>query len=64
MDKTKLKNFRFDQTDIQNLKTITESINAIAERNVNETKVVRALLQIGTRLDPEQILETMRTELL
>lgn len=64
MDKTKLKNFRFDQTDIQNLKQITQAVNEIAERQVNESKVIRALLQIGTKLDPEQILETMRTELL
>jgi hypothetical protein len=61
---TKLKNFRFDQTDIKNLEQITEAVNKVAGRPINQTRIVRALLQIGTEMDPEKIIECLRTELL
>jgi hypothetical protein len=36
----------------------------IQGKGINQTKVIRALIQIGTRLDPGDLVEVLRTELL
>ena len=64
MDNTKLKNFRLDLSDIERLEKITESVSTAAGKTITQTRVIRALIQIGPRLDPGEIVEVLRTELL
>ena len=54
------KSFRLSGDDIANLKQITQAINGLSRSKVSETKVVKALLQLGSQLPPEKVLRALR----
>ncbi|WP_257282318.1 hypothetical protein [Endozoicomonas sp. ISHI1] len=54
------KSFRLGGDDIANLKQITEAVNGVSRSKVSETKVVKALLQLGAQLPPERVLKALR----
>ncbi|KEQ15029.1 hypothetical protein [Endozoicomonas numazuensis] len=54
------KSFRLSGDDIANLKQITQAVNGISHSKVSETKVVKALLQLGSELPPEKVLKALR----
>lgn len=54
------KSFRLGGDDLANLKQITEAVNGISRSKVSETKVIKALLQIGAQLSPEKVLKALR----
>lgn len=54
------KSFRLSGDDIANLKQITQMVNGVSRSKVSETKVVKALLQLGSQLPPEKLLKALR----
>ncbi|KEQ11263.1 hypothetical protein GZ77_26290 [Endozoicomonas montiporae] len=54
------KSFRLSGDDIANLKQITQAVNGVSRSKVSETKVVKALLQLGSQLPPEKVLKALR----
>ena len=54
------KSFRLNGDDIANLKQITAQVNAVSRSKVSETKVVQALLQLGTGIAPERIVKALK----
>ena len=54
------KSFRLSGDDIASLKQITEAVNGLSRSKVSETKVVKALLQLGSQLPPEKVLKALR----
>lgn len=54
------KSFRLSGDDIANLKQITEAVNGISRSKVSETRIVKALLQLGSQLAPEKVLKALR----
>lgn len=54
------KSFRLSGDDVANLKQITEAVNGISRSKVSETKIVKALLQLGSQLPPEKVLKALK----
>ena len=54
------KSFRLSGDDIANLKQITQAVNGVSRSKVSETKVIKALLQLGSQLPPEKVLKALR----
>ncbi|OED44680.1 hypothetical protein ACH42_07000 [Endozoicomonas sp. (ex Bugula neritina AB1)] len=54
------KSFRLSGDDIANLKQITQAVNGVSRSKVSETKVIKALLQLGSNLAPEKVLKALR----
>ncbi len=54
------KSFRLTGDDIANLKQITEAVNGVSRSKISETKVIKALLQLGTKLPPEKVLKALK----
>lgn len=52
--------FRLTASDIDNLKRITLNVNKHSQYEVSATKVLRALLLMGTRVLSEEILDVVR----
>ena len=57
---TQPKSFRLNGDDIANLKQITEAVNGLSRTKVSETKVMKALLQLGAKMPPERVLKALR----
>lgn len=53
------KTFRFASDDVMNLKEIANRVNAESRRNVSETKVVQALIQLGTKTETSRIIKSL-----
>ena len=54
------KSFRLGGDDIANLKQITEAVNGISRSKVSETKVIKALIELGVNMPPEKVLKALR----
>lgn len=54
------KSFRLNGDDLANLKQITASANSMSRSKISETKVVKALLQLGAGLPPEKIIKALK----
>jgi len=54
------RSFRLTQANIQDLKDITTKVNSISNIRLSETKIVQALLHIGTQTKAERILKAIR----
>lgn len=60
-ERTLPKSYRLKESDLQSLRKIVQNINKMSpSRVISETEVVRALIEIGTRLKPEKILNAYR----
>lgn len=58
---TSPKSFRFSLDDMDRLKDLTEIVSDNAGRmRVNETLVMKALLKLGSELDPSEIIEKIK----
>jgi hypothetical protein len=57
---TKMKTYRLDDEDLEKLKKITDDVNAIAPRKISETRIIRGLLHLGSKAEPEKIIECLR----
>ena len=51
--------FRFASDDIMNLKEITTKVNAETRSTVSETKIIRALIQLGTKAETSRIIKSL-----
>ncbi len=54
------KSFRLSGDDLANLKQVTEAVNGISRSKVSETKIVKALLQLGSKIPPEKVLKALK----
>ena len=54
------KAFRFTQDDLENLKKITKEANLVSRRHMGETKVIQALLLLGTKIPAKTIVRAFR----
>ena len=62
-DKNKMyhpRSFRLRQIDLENLNNIVNNVNKISNTNIDSTKIIRALIKIGTSIKPEKILDTFK----
>jgi hypothetical protein len=50
---------RLSGDDRENLQKIVRAVNEVSRSQISTTKVVRALLQIGTTLEPRDILDAL-----
>jgi hypothetical protein len=56
-----LKNFRLAISDIENLKKIIEVINhETPSRSISETKIIKALIFLGSQMPPNKILKAIK----
>ncbi len=60
---TQLKNYRLSPIDIKRLEEITEKANSITNFSVSETKIIKALAFIGSKMSPEKIVKAYRDAL-
>lgn len=58
----KMKNYRLKETDLERLNSIIENVNQLRpiDEPVTEIAVIKALLLMGSRTKPEQMLKTIR----
>lgn len=58
----KMKNYRLKETDLERLNSIIENVNQLrpVDEPVTEIAVIKALLLIGSRTKPEQMLKTIK----
>ena len=54
------KSFRLSGDDIANLKQITAAVNGVSRSTISETKVIKALLHLGTKMPPEKVLKALK----
>lgn len=54
------KSFRLNGDDIANLKQITQEVNGVSRSKVSETKVIKALLQLGVNLPADKVLKALK----
>lgn len=54
------KSYRLKETDIRNLNAIYTEINKICPTKVSETKIIRALILMGTKIKKDRILNYIR----
>ena len=59
-DKTLPKSYRLRESDVNNLRLIYTEINKISPSQISETKILRALIAIGTTTKKERILNAIR----
>lgn len=55
----KIKTFRFSDDELKNLEKIRELVNQESKSYITDTKIIRALIQIGTKLDANKILRAL-----
>lgn len=58
----KMKNYRLKETDMERLQSIIENVNHLRpiDEPVTEIAVIKALLLMGSRTKPEQMLKTIK----
>jgi len=59
-DKILPKSFRLRESDVNNLRLIHTEINKICPAQISETKILRALISIGTTTTKERIINAIR----
>jgi hypothetical protein len=53
------KTFRLFNDDIKNLKLVKQKVNEQSRTNISESQIIKSLLNIGTKLDPKKILQSL-----
>ena len=51
--------FRFSHDDIQSLKLITKRVNEESRGTISETKVIKALIELGTKTESSKIIKAL-----
>lgn len=51
--------FRLTRDEISRLIDITRKVNEISQKKISKTKVIQALIQIGSPLGPKKILKSI-----
>ena len=54
------KSFRLTSDDAKNLNEITKEVNKLSRSKISETKVLQALIQIGTQTSASNILKALK----
>lgn len=58
---SKMKSFRLFDSDIEKLRTITKEVNKqSATRVISETSIIKGLIELGAKTNPEKILKSIK----
>ena len=55
----KIKSFRLGINDIQGLDNLRIDVNQISQTNISESKIIKALINIGIKLGPKKLLKSL-----
>lgn len=55
----KIKTFRFSDDELKNLEMIRDLVNQESKSYITDTRIIRALIQIGTKLEANKILKAL-----
>lgn len=56
---TTSKTFRLTQDDVESMKEITNRVNQHSRKNISETKIIQALIQIGVGIDYRRFIRAL-----
>jgi len=56
---TQPKSFRLTPDDNESLQQIVKAVNRESRRKISETKIIQALIQIGTKTQPSKLIKAL-----
>ena len=59
----KVKSFRLSDEDIQNLSLIREVVNQYSKGTISESKIIKALICMGSKIDAQKIIKILASNL-
>lgn len=59
----KVKSFRLSDEDIQNLSLIREEVNQYSKGTISESKIIKALICMGSKIDAQKIIKILASNL-
>ncbi len=54
------RSFRLKEADIERLKAITKGVNDVSASRISDTNIIRALISLGMKINPDKVLNAYR----